>query len=149
MKVKALLSLAVLGLVGASVAFAAPPPGKGNPHSTTTTTTTAKPATTGPGCKPAIAVILKGTLTADGTASSITMHVTGGNRFARGFKTAGSATATLTASTKIVRSGKAAATDLKNNDVVNVQARACKADMANDATPALTAVRITAHAPSS
>lgn len=147
MKVKALVSLAVLGLVGASVAFAAPPPGKGNPHATTTTT--AKPATTGPGCKPAIAVILKGALTADGTASSISMHVTGGNRFARGFKTAGSATVTLTTSTKIVRGGKAAATDLKTNDLVNVQARACKADMANDATPALTAVRITAHAPSS
>jgi hypothetical protein len=148
MKVKALVSFAVLGLVGASVAFAAPPPGKGNPHSTTTTT--AKPATTGPGCKPAIAVILKGTLTADGTATSISMHVTGGNRFARGFKTAGNANVALTpGSTKVIRGGKAAATDLKNNDVVNVQARACKADMANDATPALTAVRITAHAPSS
>ena len=46
----------VVALLAASAAVAAPPPGKGKP-------------TTGPGCKPAVAVILTGTLAADGAAA--------------------------------------------------------------------------------
>jgi hypothetical protein len=152
MKWKAVVTLWVLGLLGASVAFAAPPPGKGSGKTTTGMTTTAqgtKPPKTGVGCRPAVAVILRGTLTADGTAASISMKVDAGNRFARGFKTSGTATVNLTTTTKIIRSGKAAATDLKNADFVNVQARACKADLAHDATPTLYATRIAAHAPTS
>ena len=77
------------------------------------------------------------------------MTVTGGNRFARGFKKAAGATVTITSTTRVIRGGKAAVTELKNGDLVNVQARACKADMADDATPTLYATRIAAHAPSS
>ena len=94
-------------------------------------------------------MILKGTLAADGTSSSVSVNVTGGNFHAKAYKNASPVGVTVTAATKVIRGGKKAATVLKNLDLVNIRARACKADLASDATPPLTAVRITAHAPSS
>jgi hypothetical protein len=135
MKVRAIVVGAALALLGASVAVAAPPAGKG------------KPATTGAGCKPMIAVILKGTLAADaGTApTALSVNVTGGNHFAAAWKSKPVSVA-LTSSTKVNRQGDQNAADLKSGDKVNIQARSCKADLANNAVPSLTATRVTAHA---
>jgi hypothetical protein len=137
MKMKALIVAGVLALAGSAVAGAS---AKG------------KPPTTGAGCKPNITVILKGTLAADGAAAPFTLSVTvtGGNHFALAYKNATQPTSVaVTTTTKVRRSGSKSSADLKSGDLVNIRARACKADLANDATPALTAVRVTAHAPSS
>jgi hypothetical protein len=110
-----------------------------------------KPPTTGPNCKPKISVILKGTLAADGAAAPTTLSVTvtGGNHFAKAYKAAAQPTSVaVTTSTKVIRGPSKSSADLKNGDLVNIRATACKADLASDATPALTAVRVTAHAPS-
>ena len=65
MKIKLVLAcLAVAGLAVSS-AVAAPPEGKGKPR-------------TGEGCKPKIAVVLKGTLVAP-----LSVNVTGANRWGR------------------------------------------------------------------
>lgn len=138
MKTPALATTLAVALAAAAAATAAPPPGKGKPA---------------PSCKANVSVILTGTLAADGTAapSSLSVTVTGGNRFARAYRKAAQPTpVAVTTTTKVVRSGASStAADLKNGDKVNVRARACKADLAHDATPALTAVRVAAHAPSS
>ena len=138
MKSKVIVLVAVLAVAGTSAAFAAPPAGKG------------KPATTGAGCKPNISVILRGTLAGDGAAapSALSITVTGGNSFARAYKAAAQPISVeVSTTTKINRQGHASSTDLKTGDVVNVRARACKADLANKATPGLSAARIVAHAP--
>ena len=57
-----LVCLVALGL-SASVAIAAPPPGKGKPASPGNSATAGKPLPTGPTCKPKVTVVLKGTLT--------------------------------------------------------------------------------------
>ena len=63
----------------------------------------------------------------------------------RTFPTTGPRTLTLTVTdeTKVRRNGKT--TGLVATDRVLVQARVCKADLANEATPTLTAVRVVAH----
>ena len=136
MKLRAVVVGAALALLGASVAVAAPPTGKG------------KPATTGAGCKPMIAVILKGTLAADAGAAptSLSVNVTGGNHFAAAWKNKPAVSVALTSSTKVNRQGDQNAADLKSGDTVNIQAKSCKADLANNAAPSLTATRVTAHA---
>jgi hypothetical protein len=130
------LRLLVLGLVCAvltvSTAVAAPPPGKG------------KPTTTGEGCKPKVTVVLKGTL-ASVSASSLGVTVTRSNRWGKAYATAGTASVTVNDGTKVRRKGKKTLADLVVGDRVLVQARTCKADLAEDATPALTAVRVVAH----
>ena len=139
MKVRAVLGTLAVAALAASAATAAPPAGKGHP-------------TTGTGCKPAVAVILTGTLTADGAAapSSLSVHVTGGNHSGQRYKDPTlSVSVGITTSTRINRAGHHSATDLKSGDLVNVQARACRADLANGAKPALTAKRVTAHPASS
>jgi hypothetical protein len=95
-----------------------------------------------------IAVILKGTLAADaGTApTALSVNVTSGNHFAAAWKNKPVSVA-LTSSTKINRQGDHNAADLKSGDKVNIQAKSCKADLANNAAPSLTATRVTAHAP--
>jgi hypothetical protein len=133
---RTLIGIAV-ALVAASAA-AATPPGKGN-----------KPPTSGVGCKPAVAVVLTGSLGANGSPTlpfSLSVTVTGGNNFAKAYKLAGTTSVTVTSSTKINRGGDHNAADLKSGDRVNIQARACKADLAGGATPTLVATRITAHA---
>jgi hypothetical protein len=78
------------------------------------------------------------------SATSLDMTVTGSNRWGRAWAKAGSATLTVTTDkTKVRRNGKT--TGLVATDRVLVQARVCKADLANDAMPTLTAVRVVAH----
>src|SRR5215472_17426440 len=118
-----------------SIAIAAPPSGK-------------KPPKTGAGCKPNVSVILTGKLAADGAAapSSLSVTVTGGNHWAKAYK-AGTqpVSVAITTSTKVNRQGDHNAADLKSGDRVNIRARSCAADLANGATPALTATRVVAH----
>jgi hypothetical protein len=135
MKIKLLLAaLAVAGLAVSS-AVAAPPEGKGKPR-------------TGEGCKPKVAVVLKGTLVS-ASATSLSMNVTGANRWGRAYKTAGSASATLNDKTKVRGGGMKSIADLlaklKAGDRVHIQARVCKDDLKNDAKPALTASKVIGH----
>ena len=128
------LQLLVVGLVGvvlaAPSAVAAPAAGKG------------KPPATGQGCKPRVTVVLKGTL----TGAPLSVDVTSGNRWGRAY-VAGSAPMSIavTADTKVRRQGKKLITDLVVGDRVLVQAKVCKADLANDAKPGLTASKVIAH----
>jgi hypothetical protein len=133
MKLRLLLVGLAVAMLTVSAAVAAPPPGKG------------KPATTGEGCKPRVTVVLKGSL-ASASASSLTVTVTSGNRWARAYVAAGSAAVTVNpTTTKVRRQGKKTLADLVTGDRVLVQAKVCKADLADDKTPALTAVRVVAH----
>jgi hypothetical protein len=130
-----LAGLAIAGLAVSS-AVAAPPAGKG------------KPPTTGPDCKPKIAVVLKGTLASTPGASATTLSVTvkSGNRWGRAYALATQPTSIgVEAKTKVRRQGKKTLADLLKDDVVLVQARMCKADLKDDATPALTASKVVAH----
>jgi hypothetical protein len=131
---KALLVALAVGALGVSAAVAAPPPAKG------------KPPTTGVGCKPMVTVVLKGTLAAAPGPTSLSVTVTRANRHGRAYATAVQPTAVLvTTDTKVRRRGKAELDELLFGDRVLVQARVCKADLANGATPALTATRVVAH----
>jgi len=135
MKMKALVVGVAVALVGVSVAVAAPPPGKG------------KPLPTGPTCKPKVTVVLKGTLTSV-SGTTLTMTVAHGNRWARAWVTAGTATVTVDpTTTKVRRNGQKELTDLVSTppDRLLVQARACKADLGQTVPPPLTAVRVVAH----
>ena len=123
-----------IALLAVSAAVAAPPAGKG------------KPATTGLACKPKVSVILKGTLTTNSAPASVALTVTGGNHFAKAYRAATQpVTVLLTTGTKITRGNSHNPADLKSGDLVNVRATACKGDLALDATPALTALRLVAH----
>jgi hypothetical protein len=136
MKVKLFLaSLAVAGLAVSS-AVAAPPEGKGKPR-------------TGEGCKPKIAVVLKGTLVS-ASASSLSMNVTGANRWGRAYKNAGTASVTLDTKTKVRGGGMKSIADLLEDleagDRVHVKARVCKDDLKDPAAkPALTASMVVGH----
>jgi hypothetical protein len=133
MKLKILVVGLVVAALSASAAVAAPPAGKG------------KPPVTGEGCKPKVTVVLKGTVTS-ASAGSLGMNVTRANRWGRAYLDAGSATVTVNPDTKVRRKGnKTLAAELVVGDRVLVQARTCKADLAEDATPPLTAVRVVAH----
>lgn len=133
MKLKVLVVGVLAAVLGVSAAVAAPPPGKG------------KPQPTGPTCKPKVTVVLKGALTGV-SGNTLTMTVTGGNRWARAWVTAGTASVTVDPSaTKVRRNGAKTLADLKPTDWLLVQARACKADLMAVTPPALTAVRIVAH----
>jgi hypothetical protein len=135
MKFKVLL-VGFAALVSVSTAVAAPPTDKGNPH-----------PTTGVGCKPQVTVVLRGTFTSAST-TSLTMTVVGANHWGKAWKTAGTASVTLDTKTKVRGNGMKAVTDLSkmtNGDRVLVQARSCKADLASNAMPALTAVRVVGH----
>lgn len=134
MKLKIFLTGLVVAAVSASAAVAAPPAGKGKP-----------PAATGDGCKPKVTVVLKGAVTS-ASASSLGMSVTRANRWGRAYLDAGSATVDVNENTKVRRKGnKTLAAELVTGDRVLVQARMCKADLAEDETPSLTAVRVVAH----
>jgi hypothetical protein len=135
MKVKLFLaSLAVAGLAVSS-AVAAPPEGKGKPR-------------TGEGCKPKIAVVLKGTLVS-ASATSLSMNVTGANRWGRAYNP-GTASVTLDTKTKVRGGGMKTVADLladlKAGDRVLVQARVCKDDLKDPtAKPPLTASKVIGH----
>jgi hypothetical protein len=130
-----MLLVGLVALLSVSTAVAAPPAGKGKP-------------TTGEGCKPKVTVVLKGTFVS-ASASSLSMNVTRSNRWGRAYKTAGSASVALDVKTKVRGKGMKSVddlADLKAGDRLLVQARACKADLADEAVPAaLTAVRVVAH----
>lgn len=134
---KAFLTAVAAVCLAASAAVAAPPPGKG------------KPPTTGPGCKPSVTVILKGTLatTPGQTATALSVTVKSANRHGRVYATATQPTAVLVdEDTKVRRRGKKTLGDLLMGDRVVVQAKVCKADLAPGATPPpLTAKRVVAH----
>lgn len=133
MKLRILLVAALSAGLAASAAVASPPPGKG------------KPSTTGDGCKPKVTVVLKGTVTAAST-SSLSMDVTRSNRWGRAYVTTTATVSVDGEKTKVRRKGnKTPAAGLVNGDRVLVQARVCKADLAEEATPDLTAARIVAH----
>ena len=130
MKSRVLLVGLTAALLSVSAAVAAPPPGKG------------KPPTTGAGCKPKVTVVLKGLL----TGAPLSVDVTSANRWGRAY-VAGTASTSIvvTADTKVRRQGKKLVTELVVGDRVLVQAKVCKADLAEGAMPALTAVRVVAH----
>lgn len=148
MKLKALVALVALALAGASLAYAAPKAVGKKPPTTTNGTTThgKKPPKQGPGCKPMVAVILRGTL--DGIASdksSLSLHVTGGNHFGKVYKGT-DPTVLIVGSTKINRRGHHSLDAFVGGDRLLVHARACKADFANGGEPSsLTARRVTAQ----
>ena len=124
-----LIGLAAAGLVVSS-AVAAPPADKG------------KPSTTGTGCKPKIMVVLKGTL----TGTPLNVDVKSSNRWGRAYVPGTTSTSiAVDTNTKVRRQGKKAITDLAVGDRVLVHARVCKADLAQGATPALTAAMVVAH----
>jgi hypothetical protein len=131
-----MMLVVVTALVAASAATAAPPPGKGKP-------------TSGAGCKPAVAVMLTGTLASGGTSTlpfALSVKVTGGNSYGQAYKKVTQPiTVQVTGTTAINRQGDHHAADLKTGDRVTVQARACKADLAATTPPQLTAARVTAH----
>ena len=119
MKIKLVLaSLAVAGLAVSS-AVAAPPEGKGKPR-------------TGEGCKPKIAVVLKGTLVS-ASMTSLSMNVTGANRWGRAWKNAGTASVALDdqdeGSRRRHEDGRRPRAKLKAGDRVLVQARVCKDEL--------------------
>ena len=135
MKMKLLLGALVIASLGVSAAVAAPPPGKGKP-------------TTGVGCKPKVTVVLKGTLAVAPVApvTTLSVNVTKANRHGRAYVSASAVTVTVNADTKVRRQGEKRLADLELGDRVLVQARVCKADLAEGATPpALTASKVVAH----
>lgn len=150
MKLKIVIVGALVASLSVSAAVAAPPPGKGKPPTTPPAVggppaTKGKPPKTGDNCKPKVTVVLKGTLDS-ASASSLTMDVTRSNRWGRAWAGAGTATVAVDDGTKVRRNGnKTLAAQLVAGDWVLVQARACKADLADDAMPALTAARVVAH----
>jgi hypothetical protein len=133
------LKFVFLGIVAASLsvtaAVAAPSPGKG------------RPVTSSAACKPKVTVVLKGTVES-ASATALSLNVTRGNRWGRAYVQAAQPTPVTVdpTTTKVRRNGnKALAADLQEKDRVLVQARVCKADLADDATPPLTAARVVAH----
>jgi hypothetical protein len=145
MKLRVLLACIVALGLSASVAIAAPPPGKGKPASPGNSATAGKPLPTGSTCKPKVTVVLKGTL-ASVSADTLEVTVTHGNRWARAYVDAGTAKVTVTDETKVRGNGKKEATDLVALERVLVQARVCKAELlAVGPPPVLTAVRVVAH----
>ena len=92
-----------------------------------------KPAT-GPGCKPAVSVILKGTLTAVSASGdlSVTLLVDKANRHGK-VLVGQTVTVKVNGDTKIRRNGKATLGDFKTGpaDRVMVKLRVCKKSVSN------------------
>ena len=137
MRLKILVLALVTALVAVSAAVAKDHPGKGP-----------KPKS-GPGCKPAVTVMLAGTLAADVDPqdgdTSFVLTVKNSNRHGRAYKAAGTATILVDAKTRVRREGAKTLGALAPNDRVHVTAKACKADLKNGGTPDLTARKIGAH----
>ena len=135
MRLKILVLALVSALVAVSAAVAKDHPGNG-PKSNH-------------GCKPAVTVMLAGTLAADVDPqdgdTSFVLTVKHSNRHGRAYKAAGTATILLDAKTRVRRQGAKTLGALAPNDRVHVTAKACKADLKNGGTPDLTARKIGAH----
>jgi len=105
-------------------------------------------------CNPAN-VKLMGVLTSDpgSTDTSFTMTVLKANHAGKAYKVAGSATIDVDQKTRIhrhapgVHGNKATIGDLAVGDYAKVKAKVCTTDLADNATPDLTARKIDAHAP--
>jgi len=143
MKMKLFLVWLAALAIAAPLALAAPPTGKG------------KPPTTGTGCKPLVSVILKGTVaTAPGVSATLPfnlqVHVTTANEHGAAYvKLTQPITVTLATTTKVNRQGHDSLASLLAGDRIVVHARSCKASLANNAVPALTATRVDAQAATS
>jgi hypothetical protein len=118
----------------------------------------AKPPKTGPGCRPQVSAILSGTVaTAPGGAATLPfllqVKVMHANLFGQAYVNATQPVSmTVTDKTKVklaALKGLAALRALQVNDRLRIQALVCKADLANGATPVLTAKRVDAHHPKS
>ena len=94
------------------------------------------------GCKPSVSVVLKGSL----TATPLSIDVASANRWGRAY-VAGTSSAEIEVDgeTKVRRQGKKMLTDLVVGDRVLVQAKVCTRDLAEGATPDLTASKVIAH----
>jgi hypothetical protein len=143
MKLKVLVLAVAAAALTASAALAAKPathPGNGS-----------KPSTTGTGCKPQIMVVLHGTVAAVPGASpvlpfNLMVTVKSANAQGKAFVNPGAPLGiSVTSSTHVSRQGSKTLSSLLLNDQVTVQARTCKADLANGAKPALTAFMVSAH----
>jgi hypothetical protein len=149
MKFRILVLALVTALLGASAAFAHDNPGKGKPN-----TRPGKP-TSGPNCRPRVMVVLRGTLANDPAAgdTSFQLNVTKANRHGRAYVSAPQPiTVNVDAKTKFRRKAEGSAPtktleSLAMNDMVKLQAKACKADLANGGTPDLTARHVKARPP--
>lgn len=108
-----------------------------------------KPPAKGPGCKPNIAVMLKGSLTSDPVAGapSFTMKVSGANQHGQSLKGL-TVTIALDAKTKIRRQGAKTIESLALNDRASVELHRCKADLplSADTVDDAPATRISAQA---
>jgi hypothetical protein len=137
MRFRILVLALVSALVASSAAVAEDHPGKGP-----------KPKS-GSGCKPAVTVMLSGTLAADVDPqdgdTSFVLTVKSSNRHGRAYKTAGTATILVDEKTKVRRQGAKNLGSLAPNDRVHVTAKACKADLKAGGTPDLTARMVGAH----
>jgi hypothetical protein len=133
MKIKLLLTGVVAAALVVSSAVGAPPADKGKPNAT------------GPDCKPRIAVILKGTLT--GAGNPLTVKVTKANHWGKAYVGGADKSVAVNSDTKVRGQGMKQLSQLKSGFRVLIQARVCKADLANAATPALTATKVIAHDP--
>ena len=147
MKFRILVLALVTALVGASVALAHDNPGKGKPA--------AKPGkpTSGPNCRPKVKVVLKGSLANDPVTddTSFMLTVSKSNRHGRSYV---SATQPITVNVDAMTRVRRKAPDseptrtldsLAMDDLVKLQAKACKADLKLGGTPDLTVKHIKAH----
>lgn len=140
MKFRFIVLALVTALIGASVAFAQDNPGQGG-----------RPVT-GPGCKPSVGLMLKGTLADDpaADATSFQMTVMKANKHGRAYVSATQPiTVNVDAKTKVRRKAEGSEPtktleSLAMGDLVKVKAKACKADLANGGTPDLTARHVKA-----
>lgn len=137
MRLKFLVVALATALVAVSAAMAKDHPGKGP-----------KPKT-GAGCKPAVTVMLAGTLAADvdpqDADASFVLTVLRSNKHGGAYKQAGSATVNVDAKTRVRREGAKNLGALAANDRVHVTAKVCKADLKDGGMPDLTARKIGAH----
>ena len=146
MRFKVLLLAVFVGGLSASLAVAAPPPGKGKggKGQTTGTQVTAgkgRPARLGESCRPRVSLILRGVVVSV-ASDSLVVDVRRANKHGRAL--AGKqVTIGVRAATKIRRFGKADLSDLEESDLVKVQVRACKSQDAGKMT--LLARRIVAR----
>jgi hypothetical protein len=137
MRFRILVLALVSALVAVSAAVAKDHPGKG------------PKAKSGPGCKPAVTVMLAGTLAADVDPqdgdTSFVLTVKRSNKHGRAYKAAGTATILVDAKTRVRRQGAKNLGALAPNDRVHVTAKACKADLKGGGMPDLTARKLGAH----
>jgi len=117
-----------------------------------------KHPTSGAGCRPQVSVILHGTVaTAPGNAatlpSTLMVNVKHANFFGHAYLNATQPVAIkVDTGTHIrlgVMTGLTALHAVAQKDRVKVEARVCKADLAKNATPGLSATLVVAHKPAS